>query len=306
MKFLVGFSGFVGSNLMIQTDFEGLFNSKNIKEAYGKNPDILVYSGVPATKFLANENEKKDFNQIEMAIKNIQYINPKKLILISTIDVYSNLIDVNEDSFINKDILQPYGKNRYYLEEWVRKNIKDYIIIRLPALYGINLKKNFIFDLIKVVPSLLRSNKYKELANKSLYIKQSYEKINDDFYKCMIVDKISLNFLKQEFLNLGFTALNFTDSRSCFQFYNLNNLWKHILIGIENNFSTINLATEPVEVNELYKYIFNKDFKNELNKPVLKYNFYTKYAYIFNGRDGYIFSKEYVLEDIKRFVEKNL
>ena len=306
MKILVGYSGFVGSNLILQTNFEGLFNSKNIKESYGSNPDILVYSGVSATKFLANENEKIDFKQIEMAINNIKLINPKKLILISTIDVYSNSMGVNEDTFINRDFLQPYGKNRYYLEEWVRENIKDYTIIRLPALYGKNLKKNFIFDLIKIVPSLLRYDKYEELAHKSLYIKKEYKKINDDFYKCIIEDKEFLKKLKQEFISLRFTALNFTDSRSCFQFYNLNNLWNHILIGIENNFPTINMATEPVVVSELYKYIFNKDFKNELDKPILKYNFYTKYADSFNGKNGYIFSKKYVLDDVKKYVEKNL
>lgn len=32
----------------------------------------------------------------------------------------------------------------FCLEEWVKENIKDYHILRLPALYGKNLKKNFI------------------------------------------------------------------------------------------------------------------------------------------------------------------
>lgn len=54
MKSLVGFTGFVGSNLAMSTDFDGLYNSANIEEAYGTNPDLLVYAGVPAQKFIAN------------------------------------------------------------------------------------------------------------------------------------------------------------------------------------------------------------------------------------------------------------
>ena len=55
----------------------------NIKEAYNTNPDILVYSGVPAQKFLANKEPEKDFEVIKGAINNIVNINPKKVILIS-------------------------------------------------------------------------------------------------------------------------------------------------------------------------------------------------------------------------------
>ena len=46
MKILVGNTGFVGSNLSLKTTFDGLFNSKNIEDAFGSEPDILVYFGV--------------------------------------------------------------------------------------------------------------------------------------------------------------------------------------------------------------------------------------------------------------------
>ena len=75
---LVGYSGFVGSNICSKYLFDGLYDSKNIETAYGTNPDLLVYSGVPAQKFLANKEPEKDFKTIQGAIKNITNINPKK------------------------------------------------------------------------------------------------------------------------------------------------------------------------------------------------------------------------------------
>ena len=69
---LVGYTGFVGSNLNDSYNFSYVFNSKNIKEAYGLKPDLLVYAGVRAEKFLANQFPDKDFESIKEAFSNIQ------------------------------------------------------------------------------------------------------------------------------------------------------------------------------------------------------------------------------------------
>lgn len=92
---------------------------------------------------MANAYPEKDKLLIEEAKQNIKAINPKKLILISTIDVFKEPINVSEESTIDLQGLQPYGYNRYQLELWVRENYPDALIIRLPALFGINLKKKF-------------------------------------------------------------------------------------------------------------------------------------------------------------------
>ena len=119
-KMLVGYTGFVGSNIYAKSNFDGLYNSKNIREAYGRNPDLLVYSGLRAEKFLANNAPEKDLELIREAERNIKKINPKKLILISTVDVLKNPIDVDENAEIEIEGLQAYGYNRYQLECWVR------------------------------------------------------------------------------------------------------------------------------------------------------------------------------------------
>lgn len=302
---LVGNTGFVGSNLQSEYTFDELYNSKNITEAYGKNPDLLVYSGVPAQKFLANKEPEKDFEIIKNAINNIKNIKPKEIVLISTIDVYKEPVNVNEDTKIDTENLQPYGYNRYYLEKWVSKNIENHLIVHLPGLYGKNIKKNFIYDLIHIIPSMLTYEKYQELLNKDNSIESYYKKQENGFYKVKELNKSEENILKTYFNNIGFSALNFTDSRGKFQFYNLKYLWKHIQIARENNIKVLNLATEPVEISEIYEYIKNEKFINEVTNNVPNYDFKTKYAKIFEGKDGYIFSKEFILEDIKKFVKEN-
>lgn len=302
---LVGNTGFVGSNLQSEYTFDELYNSKNITEAYGKNPDLLVYSGVPAQKFLANKEPEKDFEIIKNAINNIKNIKPKEIVLISTIDVYKEPVNVNEDTKIDTENLQPYGYNRYYLEKWVSENIENHLIVHLPGLYGKNIKKNFIYDLIHIIPSMLTYEKYQELLNKDNSIESYYKKQENGFYKVKELNKSEENILKTYFNNIGFSALNFTDSRGKFQFYNLKYLWKHIQNARKNNIKVLNLATEPVEISEIYEYIKNEKFINEVTNNVPNYDFKTKYAKIFEGKDGYIFSKEFILEDIKKFVKEN-
>ena len=53
--------------------------------------------------------------RISLAEDNIAKINPKKLVLISTIDVLGNSENMDEDSIVKAENLNPYGYNRYQL-----------------------------------------------------------------------------------------------------------------------------------------------------------------------------------------------
>lgn len=300
---LVGYSGFVGANLVAKHEFSKLYNSKNIQEAFGLNPELLVYSGVPSAMFLANNFPQKDLAIIEDAMENIKKINPKTVVLISTIAVYSNPVDIDENSDINTDELTTYGKNRLLLEQFVEQNFENHLIVRLPALFGKNLKKNFIYDYIHLIPALLTEAKFEELILKDDLIKQYYTLQDNGFYKCKELEKDEQKILKNYFEKIGFSALNFTDSRSNYQFYDLSNLWGHIQKALENGVKKLNLATEPIQVAELFEALKGEKFNNELNKAPFNYNYKTLHYEVLNGKDGYIFSKDQVIEQIKEFIK---
>lgn len=304
MKALVGYTGFVGSNLYAAGDFDAVYNSQNIEDAYGTNPDLLIYAGLRAEKYLANNAPRKDMELIVQAEENIEKINPKKLVLISTIDVFKEPRDVDENSVIDTENLHAYGFNRYQLELWTREKYPDALIIRLPGLFGRNIKKNFIYDFINVIPFMLKAEKFEELSAKDQELKQYYRLQENGFYKVNIKEE-DKEGLKNRFRSLGFSALNFTDSRSIYQFYNLGRLWNDIQTVLDAGITLWHPATEPVSAGEVYGYLTGESFVNELGGTPAFYDYKTIHASLFGGSRGYIENKEAVLKAIKSFVEEN-
>lgn len=302
MESLVGYTGFVGSNLSASHVFDGLYHSTNIADAFGTKPDLLVYSGVRAEKFLANSAPEKDLAAIQEAMQNIRRIQPRKLVLISTIDVYQTPNGVDENSEIDTVGLHPYGKNRYLLEQWTAQEFPDHLIVRLPGLYGINIKKNFIFDMIHIIPSLLNQKKYEELSERSELVRQGYQRQENGFYRCAPLEDDGRQSLREEFLRLGFSALDFTDSRAVYQFYPLRYLWQHIEQALSLGIKKLNLATEGISAGALYQYVRGETFHNELTGTVPHYDYRSLYAGQLGGSDGYLFDKTFLLEDIRKFV----
>lgn len=302
MNALVGYTGFVGSNIYAKGVFDAVYRSANIKDAYGTEPDLLVYAGLRAEKYLANHAPEKDMEQILKAEENIGKINPKKLVLISTIDVFKKPKGVDEMSPVEMKDLHAYGYNRYQLELWVREKYPDALIIRLPGLFGMNLKKNFIYDLINVIPFMLKSEKFEELAERDVEIKKYYRLQDNGFYKVEVSDE-NREELKGRFEELGFSALHFTDSRSRYQFYNLGRLWRDIQTALDTGITLWHPATEPVSAGEIYEYVTGKKFVNKLDGTPADYDYRTIYAKLFGGENQYISPKECVLEEIKEFVK---
>jgi len=145
---LIGYSGFVGSTLMRQSNFESLFRSTNIAEIEERSFNTLVCAGAPAQKWMANKNPDEDLKTINLLISHIKKVVCKKFILISTVDVFKTPLTVNENTGVEEDGLNAYGLHRRLLEKFVESHFEDVLIVRLPGLVGPGLKKNIIFDFL--------------------------------------------------------------------------------------------------------------------------------------------------------------
>jgi nucleoside-diphosphate-sugar epimerase len=144
---LIGYTGFVGGNLLRQRSFDATFNSSNIEEISGRSFDLVVCAGARAEKWKANADPERDLDNIERLTRALEHVSARKLVVISTVDVFAQPIDVDEASPTPMTNLHAYGRNRRRLEQ-IAAGRFDATIVRLPGLYGPGLKKNAIHDLL--------------------------------------------------------------------------------------------------------------------------------------------------------------
>ena len=134
MKGLIGHTGFIGSILKTHIKNYELYNSKNINSIRKKKFKEIICVGLPASKWKANKSPNKDTKNLNSLIRNLVSIKSNLFILISTIDVHNNS--------------ETYGKNRKKFEIFIKKQFSNYLIIRLPAVFGKGIKKNILYDLL--------------------------------------------------------------------------------------------------------------------------------------------------------------
>ena len=298
---LVGSTGFVGGNLLASHRFAAVCHSSDIAVQYGTHPDLCVYAGVPAAMFLANADPAADLAVMRAARENLQKIGPRAVVLVSTIAVYADSRGKDETDEPDEAGLSAYGRNRLQLERWVRQDFPDALIVRLPALYGKGLKKNFLYDLRTITPAMLKPDKYAALAARSPLVAGAYSPADNGFYK--LNGTADPAALKAWFSAADFNALCFTDSRSRYQFYNLGRLWRDITAARAAGLTLLNLTTPPVSAAQVYTAVTGGTWRNELPAPPYDYDLRSRHAALLGGRGGYLCSREEELRDICRFLE---
>ncbi len=300
---LIGYTGFVGSNLKDQFDFTHLYNSKNIEEIVNEDYDLVVCAGIRAQKWYANQYPEEDLKSIDDLFNVLKNVKTRYFVLISTIDVFPDCDEVDESTFFDVSNHHAYGKNRKYAEELAIKYFEKVSILRLPALFGKGLKKNFIYDLMNPVPASLNTPLYQKLQSQISVedfqeIIKSYEFVNGSYKLKENQSELLLTVLK----NNNCTSLMFTDQDDCFQYYGLNRLFSDIEVAIKNEIQVLNLATEPVFAYEIYEKINKVQFNNRLERKPQFYNMWTKYANLFNKDSHYLINKDEVLNSIEIFI----
>src|SRR5437764_15075787 len=107
---LIGYTGFVGGNLLRHRTFDACFNSSNIDEITGRNFDLVVCAGARAEKWKANADPKGDLDNIETLIRALSSVEARRLALLSTVDVFPDAVAVDEGS--GPDTADPPARRR--------------------------------------------------------------------------------------------------------------------------------------------------------------------------------------------------
>lgn len=145
---LVGYTGFVGGNILEQGSFDQLYNSKNFQDMRDQSFDEVICAGVSAVKWMANKEPEKDRKNIQELEDVLSTISANRFILISTIDVYPVISEYDESYDCSVVQNNAYGTHRLEFERFCMDMFPDCYIIRLPGLFGKGLKKNVIYDLM--------------------------------------------------------------------------------------------------------------------------------------------------------------
>lgn len=146
MDALIGRSGLVGSTILNARPFDATFRSTDIETMRG-SWDVVVCAGVRAEKWKANADPEGDMAGIARLTRVLGTLRIAHLVLISTVDVYSTPLRVDEETAIDPIGGHAYGRHRLALEAFCTERFPC-TVVRLPGLFGHGLKKNAIFDLL--------------------------------------------------------------------------------------------------------------------------------------------------------------
>lgn len=144
---LIGSTGFVGGTLARQLTFDAAYHSTDIGGIEGRSFDLVVCAGAPAAKWKANQQPEADLANLEVLMRHLGSVAARKVVLISTVDVYPSPFGVDEETPIPAAGGGAYGRHRLLLERFAAERF-DTTIVRLPALFGEGLRKNAVYDLL--------------------------------------------------------------------------------------------------------------------------------------------------------------
>jgi hypothetical protein len=257
---LIGFSGFVGQSLWRQHFFEACFNTSNIDSIAGRQFETLVCAAAPGSMITANTAPELDRKKIHALVERLERVRANCFILISSIAVLPNFgsgVDEGTKAFEER---LAYGRNRRELEVFCENHFDNCLVVRLPALFGEGLRKNFIFDLLNPVPSMLN------LARLEMLLGQLPQSISAKMKRLYILDSFGVYNLNREALKkepwyLGMelairathmSAMQFHNPETTYQFYDIERLWSDISVAKKSALRYVHFAPEPLRARDIH------------------------------------------------------
>lgn len=258
---LIGHTGFVGGALLRQTQFAQCYNSANIAAIAGEAFGTLVCAAAPGSMLEANRAPERDAAQIEALIAHLSTVEAERFVLISSIAVLADFAGGDDEGTSAFQQTLAYGRHRRMLEAFIEERFPRSLIIRLPALFGHGLRKNFLFDLLNPVPSLLPEARHADLVaalpgNLAGWAKGLYAP--DAVTGMLKLDRTTLNAdgrragLEDAVTALGFSAMQFHHPETTYQYYDTSRLWQDIGIALAAGLTHLHLVAEPLSAAAMH------------------------------------------------------
>ena len=305
---LIGHSGFVGGTLSLQHAFAARFNTSNIDAIVDQQFDTVVCAAAPGSMFTANRDPERDRAQIDALIERLDKVRTRRFVLISSIAVLADFAAGNDESTQAFQEELPYGRNRRALEAYCETRFSDCLIVRLPALFGPGLRKNFIFDLMNPLPSMLAPARLESLTGllpASLRDAMARLYAPDPNGMCSI-DRDALNKdscrrdLEEAVRAVKMSATQFHNPDTTYQYYDLANLWRDMEIAAKFELRHVHLATEPLRAGDIHARLLGSDMPSS-DARLHREDMHTRHASLW-GREGpYLEDAATVLDRLNSF-----
>lgn len=306
---LIGHSGFVGGALLRQTDFDACYNSATIATIEGQIFGTLVCAAAPGSMFEANRSPERDAAQIDGLIARLATIQAERFVLISSIAVLADFAGGNDEGTqaFQQDLA--YGRHRRALEAFVESHFASSLIVRLPALFGQGLRKNFLFDLMNPVPSLLTEAKRDALMkalDPALGVWAASLYAPDGVTGLLKLDRAALNAdrrraaLEDAVTVLGASATQFHHPDTTYQYYAIDRLWQDIGIALGAGLSHLHLVAEPLTAAAIHARLTGRpmpDTSARLHREDMR----TRHAGLWGAEGPYQFGAAATLDQLAAF-----
>jgi hypothetical protein len=306
---LLGATGFVGSALRRQTNFDACFHSRNVAEIEGQRFGALVCAAAPGSMLEANTAPERDRQQIHGLIERLSKVRAERFVLISSIAVLSDFAGQHVESTQDFQETLAYGQHRRELEAFVEDHFEHSLVVRLPALFGRGLRKNFIFDLLNPVPSMLNAEKLSALRGElsqelSDWVGHLY--CEDTVTGLLKLDRTALcrdarrGALDAAVAELGFSSTQFHNRETTYQYYEIDQLWRDIHIASEAELSHLHCASEPLRAKAIHKRLTGQEMP-ETSARLHNENMHSEHAALWGKSGPYLYGAEETLERLDAF-----
>jgi hypothetical protein len=236
-------------------------------------------------------------------------VRARRFVLISTIAVLDDAGAGYTESTARFETEKAYGRHRRELEERMLGQFDHCHVLRLPALFGPGLKKNFLFDLLNPLPSFIKPDRFAELeegfgAADRGALQRWYRR--DPALGMLALDRAGLaqsadrERLTRAFAEIGFAARNFTNSASRFQYYNMDRLAADIDRAVEAGIDVLNVCSQPLEAHAIALALTGEAFSNAA-PPITREDMRSDHARVFGADGPYLIGGEAVLADLRAF-----
>ena len=304
---LIGSTGFVGGALSRDATFDAAYASATIDQIAGQAFDTVICAGAPGAMWRANSDPDGDKANLETLVAALMKAEIGRLVLISTIAVLADPAAGSDETTTGFETDIADGRNRRWLEEALSDRFAT-LTLRLPAVFGHGLKKNFLFDLRHPMPAFLKPEAYAALRGR--LDRKAIEALDqvyspDAKLQLVALDRTALSrhperdLLTEGTIAARYDATGFTHADSTFQFYDLGNLADDIETALQLGLNTLHLAVEPWRASDLSELLTGQALETR-TAPLRTEDLRTGHAPSFGGTGPHIRSRDQVLEAIRR------